>query len=66
MLALIVLCLVVIDILILGSYTAAKGSKGELGVKEIANKENREEIMGVRYAFYVKCKGNCKSIGKHS
>ena len=52
-LVLIVLCLVVIDVLILGSYTATEWSRGELGVKTIPNKENIEDIIGVK--MYVVC-----------
>ena len=46
-LALVVLCLVIIDIVILGSYTAVEGVRGHLGVKLISNKENLEDIIGV-------------------
>ena len=48
MLAMFVLCLVVVDVLILVSYTAIEGCKSELGVMEIPNQENLEETMGVR------------------
>ena len=50
MLALFVLCLVVIDIIILGSYSAVEGSRGQLGVRNITNKENLEDVIGVKFA----------------
>ena len=53
-LALLVLCLVVIDLIILGSYTAIEGIRDQLGVKLTANKENREDITGViRYYIHM-------------
>lgn len=51
MLILFVLCLVVIDVFILGSYTAIEGCKGQLGVRKISNKENLEETMGVNIKY---------------
>lgn len=46
-LALLVLCLVVIDILILLSYMAIEGSRDSLGVRLTSNKENTEDTVGV-------------------
>lgn len=48
MLALFVLCLVVIDIFILGSYTAIEGHRGQLGVRNTTSKENLEDTIGVK------------------
>ena len=47
MLALFVLCLVVIDIFILGLYTAIEGHRGQLGVRNTTSKENLEDTIGV-------------------
>ena len=46
-LALAVLCLVVIDVLILGMNLLILGVKGELEVGRVANRENPEELRGV-------------------
>lgn len=43
-----VVCLVVIDIVILGVYTLTELVRGQLGVELIPNRENREDIIGVR------------------
>ena len=45
--ALFVLCLVVIDVAILGVYTLIEGLKGNLGVKLIMNRELPRETVGV-------------------
>ena len=45
--ALFVLCLVIIDVFILGIYTVNEGAKGNLGVKLISNRELPEETIGV-------------------
>ena len=45
--ALFVLCLVVIDVVILGTYTLVEGLRGNLGVKLVPNTENPKEIVGV-------------------
>ena len=46
-LVLFVLCLVVVDILILGSYTSVEFHRSELGVRRTSNKENMEDTVGV-------------------
>ena len=43
-----VLCLVIIDVFILGTYTINEGAEGNLGVKLIPNREMHEETIGVR------------------
>lgn len=48
-LALFVLCLVVIDVAILGIFTTVEGRRGELGVKKTSNKENMEDTIGVHH-----------------
>ena len=48
-LALFVLCLVVIDVAILGIFTTVEGTRGELGVKKTSNKENMEDTIGVHH-----------------
>ena len=48
-LTLFVLCLVVIDVFILGIYTVTEGLKGNLGVKLTPNREMNEETIGVKY-----------------
>ena len=45
--ALFVLCLVVIDVVILGVYTVTEGLRGNLGVKLTPNRELPEESVGV-------------------
>ena len=45
--SLFVLCLVVIDLVILGAYTLVEGVRGNLGVKLTANRELSEETFGV-------------------
>ena len=50
-LALAVLCLVVIDILILGLYMLVEGVRGQLGVEKIINRANSESITGVSGIF---------------
>ena len=45
--ALFVLCLVVIDVVILGVYTLTEGLRGNLGVRLTTNRELPEEILGV-------------------
>ena len=45
--ALCVLCLVIIDLIILGVYTMIEAIRGNLGVKRIANREMPEETIGV-------------------
>ena len=52
-LALFVLCLVIIDLLILGVYTLIEGISGNLGVKLTTNRENPEETIGVRTSIYL-------------
>ena len=52
-LALFVLCLVVIDILILGSYTAIEGSRDSLGVRLTSNKENIDDTIGVSCDIFL-------------
>ena len=47
-LALCVLGLIVIDLFILTTYTATEEAKGELGVERISNRENPQDIIGVR------------------
>ena len=42
-----VLCLVVIDLVILGAYTLVEGVRGNLGVKLTSNREFPEETIGV-------------------
>ena len=49
-LALFVAFLVVIDVLILGSYTLAEHERGEIGVKRTSNKEHMEDTIGVGLA----------------
>ena len=45
--ALFVLCLVVIDIVILGGYTVGEAVRGNLGVRETPNREEPQVILGV-------------------
>ena len=52
-LVLFVICLAVIDVLILGSYTATEWSRDQLGVKKIPNKENLEDVIGVKVYFCI-------------
>ena len=47
--ALLVLCLVVIDLVILGVYTLTEGLRGNLGVKLTSNREMPNETIGVSY-----------------
>ena len=42
-----VLCLVVIDVVILGVYTLTEGLRGNLGVRLTTNRELPEESVGV-------------------
>ena len=42
-----VLCLVVIDVFILGLYMLVEGARGQLHVRRIKNRENPEDIIGV-------------------
>ena len=46
--ALLVLCLVVIDLVILVAYTVVEGLRDNLGVKLITNQELPKETFGVR------------------
>lgn len=50
-LALFVLCLVIIDLIILGMYTVIESIRGNLGVKTISNREMPEETIGVCFIF---------------
>ena len=45
--ALFVLCLVVIDIVILGVYTVAEAVRGNLGVRDTPNREQPQVTPGV-------------------
>ena len=47
MLALMVLCLVVVDLIMLVVYSAVEGAKGSLGASLIRDKEFREKVEGV-------------------
>ena len=47
MLALSVLLLVVIDLIILSTYTAVEGARGNLSAQRVTNRENPEDITGV-------------------
>lgn len=47
MLALFVLALVVIDIIILATYTISQGVVGNLSAERVLNKENPEDREGV-------------------
>ena len=47
MLALMVLCLVVVDLIMLVVYSAVEGAKGSLGTSLIRDKEFREKVEGV-------------------
>ena len=47
-LVLFVIGLAVIDVLILGSYTATEWSRDQLGVKSVPNKENPQDVIGVK------------------
>ena len=49
LMALFVLCLVVIDLVILGVYTLTEGLRGNLGVKLVSNREMPNEAIGVSY-----------------
>ena len=42
-----VLCLVVIDLVILGTYTLVEGRRENLGVKLTSNRELPQETFGV-------------------
>ena len=48
MLALTVLALVVIDAVIIGMYTIVEGVRNQLEVEKVLNRENPQEITGVR------------------
>ena len=48
-----VLCLVVIDLAILGAYSLVEGVRGNLGVKLTSNREFPEETIGVSWFFYM-------------
>ena len=47
MLALGVLLLVVIDLIVLITYTAVEGARGNLSTQRVTNRENPEDIIGV-------------------
>ena len=47
MLALGVLLLVVIDLIVLITYTAVEGARGNLSAQRVTNRENPEDIIGV-------------------
>lgn len=47
MLALGVLLLVVIDFIILITYTAVEGARGDLTALRVLNRENPEDVSGV-------------------
>ena len=49
--ALFVLCLVVIDLVILVTYTVVEGVSDNLGVKLTTNRELSEETFGVRISY---------------
>ena len=50
-----VLCLVLIDLAILGTYTLVEGLRGNLGVERITNREFPEETIGVSHVLYTLC-----------
>ena len=50
--ALLVLCLVVIDLVILITYLGVEGFRGNLGVKLATNREFPQETIGVSFNFY--------------
>ena len=52
--ALFVLCLVVIDIVILGAYTVTEAVRGNLGVRETFNREGGIVTVGVRLSNVLK------------
>ena len=53
-LVLFVIGLAVIDVFILGSYTATEWSRDQLGVTEVPNKENPQDVIGVKvYHVYA-------------
>ena len=47
---LLVLCLTIIDLVILGLYTAVEAVRDNLGVKLTSNRELPEEMIGVSYS----------------
>ena len=49
MLALMVLCFVVIDLVMLVVYSAVEGSRGDLGAKRVADDETNNIEEGVRF-----------------
>ena len=49
LMALFVLCLAIIDIVILLTYTVTEAVRDNLGVKLISNREMPEETIGVSY-----------------
>ena len=49
MLALGVLIFVVIDLIILITYTAVEGARGNLSAQRVPNRESPEDISGVKY-----------------
>ena len=51
MMALFVLCLAIIDIVILLTYTVTEAVRDNLGVKLISNREMSEETIGVSYVL---------------
>ena len=48
MLALIVLCFVVVDLVMLVVYSAVEGARGTLGARRVADKETNNVKEGVR------------------
>ena len=57
--ALFVLCLVVIDLVILVTYTVVEGVRDNLGVKLTTNRELSDETFGVRFFCRVINDCNC-------
>ena len=47
MLALCVLLLVIIDLIILITYTAVEGARGNLSAQRVPNRENSRDVSGV-------------------
>ena len=54
MLALGVLLLVVIDLIVLITYTAVEGARGNLSAKRVPNRENPEDMVGVSTCIHVR------------